>query len=239
MKTLDNILSDPRLTVRRSGEPDPDGGCVVYWMQRAQRAVDNPALTAAIHTGNCLGKPVVVFFQLVRHAHHANYRHYQFLVEGLAEIAVELQKRKVGFVVRRYPDHGLLRFCSEVRPELDQAQSASVGESVALEALGTLSGADKAVTDAVPIIDELRFGSAYSSRTGRTEPTITIGKRLAERIRANVTSGVAESREIRSNVEWQLSPRVSVEGSYDNVNDISSSSLGNLGADVRWRMEFE
>lgn len=125
------------------------------------------------------------------------------------------------------------------RAELDQAQSASVGESVALEALGTLSGADKAVTDAVPIIDELRFGSAYSSRTGRTEPTITIGKRLAERIRANVTSGVAESREVRSNVEWQLSPRVSVEGSYDNVNDISSSSLGNLGADIRWRMEFE
>lgn len=125
------------------------------------------------------------------------------------------------------------------RAELDQAQSASVGEAVALEALGTLSGADKAVTDAVPIIDELRFGSAYSSRTGRTEPTVTIGKRLADRIRANVTSGVAESREIRSNVEWQLSPRVSVEGSYDNVNDISSSSLGNLGADVRWRMEFE
>jgi translocation and assembly module TamB len=64
-------------------------------------------------------------------------------------------------------------------------------------------------------------------------------KRLAKRIRANVTSGVAESREIRFNVEWQLSPRVSVEGSYDNVNDISSSSLGNLGADVPWRMEFE
>ena len=33
--------------------------------------------------------------------------------------------------------------------------------------------------------------------------------------------------------------RVSVEGSYDNVNDISSSSLGNLGADIRWRLEFE
>ena len=89
---------------------------MVYWMQRAQRAVDNPALTAAINAGNCLGKPVVVFFQLVPHAHHANLRHYQFLVEGLAEIAAELQKRKVGFVLRRYPDHGLLRFCSEVRP---------------------------------------------------------------------------------------------------------------------------
>jgi len=125
------------------------------------------------------------------------------------------------------------------RAELDQAQSASVGESVALEALGSLSGADRAVTDAVPLIDEFRFGSAYSSRTGRTEPTVTIGKRLSKRIRANVTSGVADSREVRSNIEWQLSPRVSIEGSYDNVNDISSSTLGNLGADVRWRLEFE
>jgi translocation and assembly module TamB len=125
------------------------------------------------------------------------------------------------------------------RAELDQAQSASVGESVALEALGSLSGADRAVTDAVPLIDEFRFGSAYSSRTGRTEPTVTIGKRLTRRIRANVTSGVADSREVSSNVEWQLSPRVSVEGSYDNVNDISSSSLGNIGADVRWRLEFQ
>lgn len=125
------------------------------------------------------------------------------------------------------------------RAELDQSQSASVGQSVALEALGSMTGADRAVTDAVPLIDEFRFGSAYSSRTGRTEPTVTIGKRLTKRIRANVTSGVADSREVRSNVVWQLSPRVSVEGSYDNVNDISSSTLGNLGADVRWRLEFE
>jgi translocation and assembly module TamB len=36
-----------------------------------------------------------------------------------------------------------------------------------------------------------------------------------------------------------MSPRVSVESSYDNVNDTSNSPLGNLGADVRWRMEFE
>lgn len=116
MKNIEAIRADPRLTVRRSGEPDPDGKCVVYWMQRAQRSVGNPALTAAIDTGNCLGKPVVVFFQLVPHAHHANHRHYQFLVEGLGDIAAGLRKRRVGFVVRRYPDHGLLRFCAEVRP---------------------------------------------------------------------------------------------------------------------------
>ncbi|MDX2050819.1 MAG: translocation/assembly module TamB domain-containing protein [Polyangiaceae bacterium] len=125
------------------------------------------------------------------------------------------------------------------RAELDQARSASVGESVALEALGTITGADQAVTDVVPVIDDFRLGSAYSSRTGRTEPTVTISKRLAERIRANVTSGLSESREVRSNVEWKVTPDVSLEGSYDNVNDISSSSFGNLGADIRWRLEFE
>jgi translocation and assembly module TamB len=67
---------------------------------------------------------------------------------------------------------------------------------------------------------------------------VTIGKRLAQRIRAYVTSGLTESREVRSNLELRVSPRVSVEGSYDNVNDISTG-LGNLGADVRWRLEFE
>jgi translocation and assembly module TamB len=132
----------------------------------------------------------------------------------------------------------LLLTVGVTRAELDQAQSASVGSSVALEALGTLSGADRAVTETIPLIDDFRFGSAYSARTGRTEPTVTIGKRLADRIRASVTSGLAESREVRSNVEWRLNPQLSVEGSYDNVNDISMSQLGNLGADVRWRIEF-
>ncbi|HEX4339411.1 MAG TPA: translocation/assembly module TamB domain-containing protein [Polyangiaceae bacterium] len=125
------------------------------------------------------------------------------------------------------------------RAELDRAQSASAGGSVALEALGRLTGADEAVTENIPVIDEFKLGSAYSSRTGRTEPTVTIGKRLAQRIRAYVTSGLSDQREVRSNLEWRLSPRVSVEGSYDNVNDISSSTLGNLGADIRWRLEFE
>jgi deoxyribodipyrimidine photo-lyase len=116
MKHLDALLDDPRLTTRRSGAPDPDGRCVVYWMQRAQRASDNPALNTAIEAGNRLGKPVVVFFQLLPHSHHANLRHYQFLVQGLGELGSELKKRRVGWVMRRYPQHGLLRFCAEVRP---------------------------------------------------------------------------------------------------------------------------
>jgi translocation and assembly module TamB len=132
----------------------------------------------------------------------------------------------------------LLLTLGVTRAELDQVQSSSVGESVALEALGALTGADQVVTEAIPVIDEFRLGS-LSSRSGRTEPAITIGKRLSERIRAFVTSGLSESRDVRSNVEVKINRKVSIEGSYDNVNDISSSAFGNLGADIRWRLDFQ
>jgi translocation and assembly module TamB len=133
----------------------------------------------------------------------------------------------------------LLLTLGMTRAEIDQLQASNLGGTAALEALSAFTGADSAVKKAVPIIDDFGFGSAYSSRTGRTEPTITVGKRVTDKLRANVTSGLSENREIRSNLEWRLTPRVSVQGSYDNVNDVSSSSLGNLGADVRWRLEFE
>jgi translocation and assembly module TamB len=132
----------------------------------------------------------------------------------------------------------LLLTLGVTRAELDQVQSSSLGESVALEALSALTGADQVVTEAIPVIDEFRLGS-FSSRSGRTEPAITIGKRLSERIRAFVTSGLSESRDVRSNVEIKINRKVSIEGSYDNVNDISSSALGNLGADIRWRLDFQ
>jgi translocation and assembly module TamB len=133
----------------------------------------------------------------------------------------------------------LLLTIGMTRAELDQLQASNLGGSAALEALTSLTGADSAVRKAVPVIDDFHFGTAYSSRTGSTEPTVTLTKRLTNDVRANVTSGLSENREIRSNVEVKITPRVSVQGSYDNVNDVSSSSLGNLGADVRYRLEFE
>src|SRR5688572_4623194 len=112
------LARDPRVRVRTAGPPDPDGRCVVYWMQRAQRAVDNPALDTAIAAGNELGKPVVVFLGLVPFVERANLRHYQFLVEGVSDIADGLARRRVGFVLRRHPDHRLEPFLEEVRAAL-------------------------------------------------------------------------------------------------------------------------
>ena len=118
MLSISKLMIDPRVRVRRSGWPDPEGKCLVYWMQRSHRGVDNPALDVAVEAANDLGKPVVVYLAPVPYYPHANLRHYQFLVEGIPDIAEAVARRNAGFVLRRYPDHSLLRFCEEVRPAL-------------------------------------------------------------------------------------------------------------------------
>lgn len=133
----------------------------------------------------------------------------------------------------------LLLAVGMTRAELDQLEASSLGASLALNYLGATSGADRAVKQVLPIIDDFRFGSAYSTVTGKTEPQLTVGKRLSNDLRASVTAGLSEDRELRSNIEWRLNNRLSVQGSYDNINDVSSSAVGNLGVDLRWRLEFE
>jgi len=115
---FESLASGPRVTVRRKGPPDSEGACVVYWMQRSQRALDNPALEVAVRAANLLNRPCVVFFAPVPFYPHANLRHYRFLNQGIPAIALGLKKRRIGFVLRRYPDHHLLKFCEEVRPAL-------------------------------------------------------------------------------------------------------------------------
>ncbi|HWR14267.1 MAG TPA: deoxyribodipyrimidine photo-lyase [Terriglobales bacterium] len=117
-KSLEDLARDPRLTIRRRGAPVPGGCCVVYWMQRSQRGFDNPALDVAVHAANALNLPVVAYFAPVPFYPHANLRAYAFLAQGIPDIASDLAVRNVGFVLRRYPDHSLLRFCDEVNPAL-------------------------------------------------------------------------------------------------------------------------
>jgi deoxyribodipyrimidine photo-lyase len=109
---------DPRIVLRTSGAPNPEGKCVVYWMQRAQRALDNPALDLAIDLGNELRKPVVVFLAPVPFYPHANLRHYRFLASGIRDIEEGLSERQVGFVRRTFPHHSLAKFCEQVRASI-------------------------------------------------------------------------------------------------------------------------
>lgn len=87
--------------VRRLNErPWQPGGCVVYWMQQAQRAQDNPALQFACGQAQRLGVPVVVVFTLLRRYPEATLRHFRFMLEGLAETGQTLSARGIPLVVR-------------------------------------------------------------------------------------------------------------------------------------------
>ena len=118
MTKLETLFSDPRVTIRREGPPAANGRCIVYWMQRAQRALDNPALDAAVDVANALRQPVVIFFAPVPFYPHTNLRHYAFLAQGIPDIAERASKRGIGFVLRAYPQHSLLKFCDEVKASI-------------------------------------------------------------------------------------------------------------------------
>jgi deoxyribodipyrimidine photo-lyase len=107
---LKGLAENVRVTVRRGGEPEKEGKCVVYWMQRAQRGVDNHALNLAVGVANALELPLVVYFAGISNFPHANLRHYVFLNQGLVDVEEDLAKRNISFVLRNAPheDHAKL-----------------------------------------------------------------------------------------------------------------------------------
>src|SRR6202789_3569564 len=92
---LRELANDTRVTVRRGGPLDPNGRCVVYWMERAQRGRDNHAVDLAVKLGNVLGLPVVTYFAEIAKCPHGNLRHYTFLNQGLKDIEADLAARNI------------------------------------------------------------------------------------------------------------------------------------------------
>ncbi|HXC95320.1 MAG TPA: deoxyribodipyrimidine photo-lyase [Edaphobacter sp.] len=107
--------SDPRITIRRPGAPEAHGRCVVYWMQRAQRGIDNHAVDLAVKIANRLELPLVVYFAAISNFPHANLRHYAFLNQGLPDIEADLGKRNISFVMRRAPHESHGRFLADAK----------------------------------------------------------------------------------------------------------------------------
>src|SRR5579863_7294541 len=114
LDALANVAANPRILIRRDGPPRPDSKCVVYWMQRAMRIHENPALDVAIDAANLLGLPVVVFFSVIPNYPNANLRHYHFMQQGLRDVEEDAKERGVGFILRRHPNNSLEKFLEEV-----------------------------------------------------------------------------------------------------------------------------
>ncbi len=114
-ESLRSLAEDARVTVRRGGAPDAKGTCVVYWMQRAQRGLDNHAVNVAVHVANALGLPLLVYFAGISNFPHANLRHYVFLNQGLPDIEEDLARRNISFVMRRAPNESHTRLLLDAK----------------------------------------------------------------------------------------------------------------------------
>ena len=115
MDELTALENNPRITRRKSGAIDTGGRCVVYWMQRSQRATDNAALNCAIEVANQLRKPVAVYFGLKGGVERANLRHYRFMIDGFDKLSADLRRRALGWSLCIADSDPVVKFCNEVK----------------------------------------------------------------------------------------------------------------------------
>ncbi len=73
---------------------------VAYWMQAAQRARDNHALTYAAERADALGIPLLTVFVLSTYP-SATSPHYRWMLSGLHECALDLRSAGIGFSILR------------------------------------------------------------------------------------------------------------------------------------------
>lgn len=108
-------LHNKRVVVLNDRPVSENGGCIIYWMQRSQRACDNPALSHAAILANDLRKPLLVYFGLYAAYPMASTRAFTFMLEGLKETATAFRERGIGFVVRvELPAEGIARIAEEL-----------------------------------------------------------------------------------------------------------------------------
>jgi len=137
-------------------------------------------------------------------------------------------------------DIALLLAVGSTQAELAQMATSTLTSTAALEALARVTGVEREVKRALPAIDDVSIGSGYSSRTARTEPQLHLGKRLADRIRVSASTALSGSRDFTSRVEYQISDKTSVGARYNNNRTkLSNSQVGDVGVDLKWRLQFD
>ena len=94
------MIEAERIRVLNDEPTDTGGAYVLYWMQQSQREPANAALEYAARCANRIKTPLLVVFCVAADYPDANYRHFAFMLEGLAETAGRMQNRGSCFICR-------------------------------------------------------------------------------------------------------------------------------------------
>lgn len=81
---------------------------------------------------------------------------------------------------------------------------------------------------------ELQVYSKYSDNAGKDTTRIAMGRWLNEDIWVSISSSVGQTRDVEAQVDYKINDEVSVSGSYEE----SEQRTGNVGLDLKFRLEF-
>lgn len=132
----------------------------------------------------------------------------------------------------------LLLLFRMTRAELDRLGGLNTGQTLAIEVLSLTLGLDRVVRSAIPVIDDFRVGSAYNPRTNRTEPQVSVGRQLLEWLRVGGAFTLSEQPQARATGDFRLGDQLGVQVLLESANNQLGTQSANVGADLRWRMEF-
>lgn len=99
-------------------QPGGKNGCVLYVMSRDVRVADNHALLTAQAKAKQQGLPLLVAFIAYAQVGLRAREHFTFLFAGLEEVAAELKRLGIAFVIRseRQPHKAVKQLMAECRP---------------------------------------------------------------------------------------------------------------------------
>jgi deoxyribodipyrimidine photo-lyase len=95
-----DCLKERILTLNPSAAMNETGTCVIYDMSRDIRVADNFALLAAQKTALKYGVPLIVFFNIFTQLEDRNKQQFLFMIEGLKEVKMDLEKLGISFIIR-------------------------------------------------------------------------------------------------------------------------------------------
>ncbi|MGH7818361.1 MAG: translocation/assembly module TamB domain-containing protein, partial [Candidatus Binatia bacterium] len=117
-----------------------------------------------------------------------------------------------------------------------QAQGAGIEltEVLALTAGPSAATVEERIYSLIPV-DQIEIQPTFSRTTGTTEPRLRLGKDLTDALRALVSTGLGSERQQDVALEYQLTPRISVQGVWESQ---TKSQAGAFGGDLKFRIPF-
>ncbi len=99
IEQLETHLRERTRTLSNCNDPvsKTDDSFVLYWMQSAVRAEENPAFDVASELATQLNVPLLVYHALSQKYPYASDRHHAFILQGARDVQVAMQDKNVSY----------------------------------------------------------------------------------------------------------------------------------------------